>query len=150
MPMGWIITGMRTQDRKICVPCDGALRSWDRGCVGWLPQDPEMMLGEWMPRCSSLPSSQAWDNQSSGLLWNLVNGSEGKNCVLSGPLPDNSSSLSCLSFPSTSPPFFLVWCLLLTWSSFLPRCTLCKRRPGWPSPPYTEPCLPQLELCLKR
>lgn len=48
----WIMTAVRTQNAKICVPCDGTLRNWDKGvcmCVGWLPWDPEMMLEGWAP-----------------------------------------------------------------------------------------------------
>lgn len=122
---------MRTQDGKICVSDNGALRNWDKEVIGWLLWVPDMMLQEWAPEGSALVLQSRFFMGTFSHphpMWNLVSGSEGKkDPICSGPL--SQVSLSCIPFPLLPffllpSPFFLAWCLKLTRSSFLPHATV--------------------------
>lgn len=154
----WIMTAVRTQNAKICVPCDGTLRNWDKGvcmCVGWLPWDPEMMLEGWAPgrfaRVLQSPLLTSLGHSVSQVSCEIWWVALKERTVISQVLFPIIPLLS-YAFPSPpSPPphpYFLAWCLLFTGSSFVAHSTLCSRRPGWHSPFCTEPCQPQRELRL--
>lgn len=154
----WIMTAMRTQNAKICVPCDGTLRNWDKGvcmCVGWLPWDPEMMLEGWAPgrfaRVLQSPLLTSLGHSvsqvSCEIWWVALKERTVFSQVFFPTIPLLSYAFLFLP-PPPQHPHSLAWCLQFTESSFVTHSTLCGRSPGRHSPFCTELCRPQWELCL--